>query len=357
MMTKSLDEKLDKLRADPRCGEFILADAKDADMAYGIAACGKSPEHHAHEGRFRSLEEYRGCIRQVVRQGLVDIVLMSAHTNAILTMQEGIFEGSPITPAARANDTTDIHVARGWGLSPTQPSQPVPAQRPSTRSSAATPTARRTRAHPRREPRPLQRDLQQRSRSVDRAHARCTTRRSASRRKRKGFRHFLEVFAPNAPQQPARSRQARRVHQRHDRAHRWPGVPESGRPAVPQDALPRDPGSPRSWPGTIPAVDHRRSWAARRAPPTTPSSWSHDAQKYGARVALFGRKINNAEHQLAFIDDCCGTSSTANVSPEEAVHAYHGVLHRSSASPPHRPLPDDPQAHRQRDRATAAGRS
>lgn len=28
----------------------------------------------------------------------------------------------------------------------------------------------------------------------------------------------------------------------------------------------------------------------------------HDAQKYGARVALFGRKINNAEHQLAFIE-------------------------------------------------------
>ena len=26
-----------------------------------------------------------------------------------------------------------------------------------------------------------------------------------------------------------------------------------------------------------------------------------DAQKYGARVALFGRKINNAENQLAFV--------------------------------------------------------
>jgi hypothetical protein len=28
----------------------------------------------------------------------------------------------------------------------------------------------------------------------------------------------------------------------------------------------------------------------------------HDAQKYGRRAALFGRKINNAEHQLAFIE-------------------------------------------------------
>ena len=26
-----------------------------------------------------------------------------------------------------------------------------------------------------------------------------------------------------------------------------------------------------------------------------------EAQKYGARAALYGRKINNAEHQLSFI--------------------------------------------------------
>jgi hypothetical protein len=28
----------------------------------------------------------------------------------------------------------------------------------------------------------------------------------------------------------------------------------------------------------------------------------YEAKKYGAKVALFGRKINNAEHQLAFIE-------------------------------------------------------
>jgi len=37
-MEKSLDVKLAKIKADPNCREFILADAKDADMAYGIAA-------------------------------------------------------------------------------------------------------------------------------------------------------------------------------------------------------------------------------------------------------------------------------------------------------------------------------
>ena len=51
----------------------------------------------------------------------------------------------------------------------------------------------------------------------------------------------------------------------------------------------------------------------------------HDAKKYGARLALFGRKINNAEHQLAFIE-FLRLISEDKISPEEAVHAYHGVL-------------------------------
>src|SRR6266581_3697226 len=111
-MQKSLDEKLSRIHADPRgAKDFILADAKDADMALGLGATGRSPE--AHEGRYRSLQEYREQIEQIVAQGLVDIMLMSAHTNEILTIQKRIFDQSHVTPAARANDTTDIHVLRG----------------------------------------------------------------------------------------------------------------------------------------------------------------------------------------------------------------------------------------------------
>ena len=58
--------------------DFILADAKDADMAFGIGSPGRSPEMHAGEGRMRTLAEYREHIRQITRQGLVDIMLMSA---------------------------------------------------------------------------------------------------------------------------------------------------------------------------------------------------------------------------------------------------------------------------------------
>jgi hypothetical protein len=65
----------------------------------------------------------------------------------------------------------------------------------------------------------------------------------------------------------------------------------------------------------------------------------HDAQKYGARVALFGRKINHAEHQLAFIE-MLRLITDGRVSPEEAVRAYHGVL-QAKGIKPHRPLDKD----------------
>src|SRR5687768_6733428 len=123
MTQKSLDIKLAKIKANPSCREFIIADAKDADMAYGIASPGKSPEHYASEGKFRNMPEFRECIRDVVRQGLVDIMLMSAHVNDLLTVQERLFDNSHVTPAARANDTTDVHVIRE-GVYIGQPSRP-----------------------------------------------------------------------------------------------------------------------------------------------------------------------------------------------------------------------------------------
>ena len=38
--SKSLDTKLARIVSDPGCRDFILADAKDADMAFGLAAPG-----------------------------------------------------------------------------------------------------------------------------------------------------------------------------------------------------------------------------------------------------------------------------------------------------------------------------
>src|SRR5437868_11154562 len=119
-MQKTLDTKLANIRRDPSgAKDFILADAKDADMATGLAATGKDPV----TGKRRTLAEYREQMRQMIKQGLVDIVLMSASTSELLTIKERLFDNSPITPAVRANDTTDIHLPAG-GTYAAEPSRP-----------------------------------------------------------------------------------------------------------------------------------------------------------------------------------------------------------------------------------------
>jgi hypothetical protein len=64
-----------------------------------------------------------------------------------------------------------------------------------------------------------------------------------------------------------------------------------------------------------------------------------EAKKYGARVALFGRKINNAENQLAFVRFLRWIAD-GEISAEEAVKAYHGVLQQLNIKPL-RPLDED----------------
>src|SRR3982751_5056595 len=120
MMQKSLDTKLAAIHADPHgARDFILADAKDADMATGLAAPGKD----ARTGKPRSLADYRDQMREVARQGLIDIMLMSASTSEQLTIRERLFDRTAVTPAVRSNDTTDIHLPAG-GSYGTEPSRP-----------------------------------------------------------------------------------------------------------------------------------------------------------------------------------------------------------------------------------------
>ena len=65
----------------------------------------------------------------------------------------------------------------------------------------------------------------------------------------------------------------------------------------------------------------------------------HDAQKYGAKVALFGRKINLSEHPLAFIE-FLRRITDGEIAPAEAVKAYHGILQHEGIAPV-RPLDED----------------
>jgi hypothetical protein len=65
----------------------------------------------------------------------------------------------------------------------------------------------------------------------------------------------------------------------------------------------------------------------------------HQAEKYGARVALFGRKINLAESQLDIVD-FMRLVADGEILPLEAVKAYHGALQKKKIAPV-RSLEDD----------------
>jgi hypothetical protein len=65
----------------------------------------------------------------------------------------------------------------------------------------------------------------------------------------------------------------------------------------------------------------------------------HEARRHGARVALFGRKINLSESPLAFIRFLRGIAD-GRIDPREAVKAYHDEL-RQAGIRPLRPLPMD----------------
>ena len=58
----------------------------------------------------------------------------------------------------------------------------------------------------------------------------------------------------------------------------------------------------------------------------------HQAQKYGARVALFGRKINLAESPLDIVRLMRAVSDGA-LTPTEAVEDYHDALTRKGLKP------------------------
>jgi hypothetical protein len=329
-MPKSLDQKLAEIHAGAGSKAFILADAKDADMAYGIAAPGRSPEHE--DGGFRSLGEYRDHIRGNVRQGLLDIMLMSVSTNELLTIRERIFDGSPVTPAVRANDTTDIHVARGASY-PRQPSRPFRTaviEHAQCGQLECDPSQRHLGANLGLYSVTFNNDAELDRRALEEYKA------FRIEAERKGFRHFLEIFDPNAPVNPIPPGQLGGfINDMIVRA--LAGVPQAGRPLFLKMVY----HGPKSMSELVQYDPHLVPGVLGGSAGTTYDAFKllAEAQKHGARAALFGRKINSAEHQLCFIQ-FLRLITDGQISPEEAVKAYHGVLGGLGIRP-HRPLAED----------------
>lgn len=333
---KSLDRKLAAIHANPNSREFILADAKDADMAFGIGAPGQSPEAHTGELRLRTLEEYREQMRLITRQGLVDIMLMSASSNYALTIRERLFENSAVTPAIRANDTTDVHLARGshYAEAPARPFRSASLDHAQCGHLDCSPEERGLGANLGLYSVTFNNDLSHDVATLERFHE------FRAEAERKGFRYFLEVFDPNVPGAVPPETLPGYINDMI--ARMLAGVAPAGRPLFLKMVY----HGPKAMEELFRYDPHLVIGILGGSAGTTFDAFQllADAQKYGAKVALFGRKINSAENQLAFVQFLRLIVDGA-IQPIEAVKAYHAVLGKLGIRP-HRSLEDDlkPQA-------------
>ena len=329
---KSLDRKLAAIHADPSgCREFILADAKDADMALGLGAPGLSPELHAGEVRFKTLDEYREQMRLITKQGLVDIMLMSVSSNYALTFNERLFENSHVTPAIRANDTTDVHLARGsnYVQSPALPFRTASLDHAQCGHLDCTPEERSLGANLGLYSVTFNNDLKHDIATLERFH------QFREEAERKGFRYFLEVFDPNMPNVVPPDVLPKYLNDMITRM--LAGVAPAGRPVFLKIVY----HGPKAMEELVRFDPHTIVGILGGSAGTTLDAFQllHDAQKYGARVALYGRKINNAENQLAFVQ-FLRLIVEGVIKPVDAVKAYHAVLQKLGVKP-HRSLDDD----------------
>ena len=308
-MSKRLDQKLARIRNGqytPK--DFIIADAKDADMANGCKTAGLQK---GSTSRYNPIQVYRDDMRKIMESDLVDIMLTSLSSAEILT-QQGAYANTEITPAVRLNDTTDIWVGRGAAYD-SQPALPFR-------------TARLDRVKPVSDlglyAITFYNDLHQDHRTLE-EYARFRDEASA-----KGIRHFLEVFNPKTQVV----------------------TPGADFGSYNNDAVVR----------CLAAVSkHDRPLflkAAYNGPAATEEIASYDpenlifgilgggagttrdclelirqAEKYGARVALFGRKIYYAEDSVTMVTAMRRTIEE-KLDSVEATKAYHADLQKLGIS-------------------------
>jgi DhnA family fructose-bisphosphate aldolase class Ia len=311
MTKKTLDQKLAAIRAGKyKPADFIIADAKDGDIGFGATSAGPVA---GEKGRFKPRADHLQAIREMTQSGLVDIMLMSASTAERLD-EEALFKKSKVTPAIRLNDTTDIWSARG-GRYKEEPSR----------------HHRTARIEQAREIVDLGLYSITFSNEVDidseNAEAYTDFRAEAARHE---MRHFLEVFNPAFDIELADG---------HDLGgfindnivRTLAGVMAADYPQF----LKLQYNGPR-------AMEELASYDPGRlivgilggAKGTTRDTFEliAQAERYGARVALFGRKINLAEAPVDLVRMMRAVVEK-DIGPDEAVKAYHDGLQKAGIRP------------------------
>jgi len=317
-----LDTKLAKIRAGNYAkGDFILADAKDGDMSNPIPGTGPIRDAAGKFVRFRTRAEFLDVITQLVREDVLDIMLVSASNLERLT-EAGAFKGSAVKPAFRANDTSDIWGARPNGYGKLGPSRPF--RTPVLKDVAAAGLSdlglySMTFVN----------DIEADLRSLE-AFAAFREDAAANR-----IKYFLEVFNPNIDAGIPPESVGQFVND--NLARSLSGVLKAKRPEF------------LKYPFNGPAaLEELASFDPQLVvgvlgggAGTNRDTFEllYQAEKYGARVALFGRKINLAESQPDIVR-FMRLVADGEVAPLEAVKAYHATLAKKGIAPV-RSLEDD----------------
>jgi len=328
-MQKTFDTKLANIRANPSGAmDFILADAKDADMAAGMSSTGVDRA----TGKPRTLAQYREQMRLIVSQGLVDIMLMSCSSSEQLTINEKLFENSAVTPAARANDTTDIHLPKG-GTYSAEPSRPF--------SSATIDHIQSGKTDPAPHERKLGANLGLYSITPNNQlefdyPTILALKEFRTEAERKGFRYFLEVFDPNACGDSCPADLAQYINDMITRI--LAGVPTAGRPQFLKIAY----HGPEAMERLASFDPNLVVGILGGASGTTFDAFHQlwEARKHGARAALYGRMINHSEDQPTFVQHLRWIADGVITCPAEATKSYHAALEKLKLAPT-RALKDD----------------
>jgi hypothetical protein len=311
---RRLDRKLGNIAAGRYTpDDFVIADAKDADMAFGLTCAGPV---NGGAGGYRTRRDYLDAMRALVAHDELDILLTSASNGERIAGEGTLTE---MTLAVRANDTTDIWNHRG-GRYPAAPSRPfrtadLAAVRPFCDLVLYSVTFNND----------VDYDL-----ATLAAYGEFRQQAAAL-----GLRHFLEVFNPNAPAGLAPDQVGAFVNDSIIRT--LAGVTQQQRPVFLKVAY-NGPDALDELAGYDPSVVVGILGGSAG---TTRDTFEllRQAEKYGARVALFGRKIQRAESQLDLVT-LMRSVLRDELSPADAVRAYHDALAQAGLAPD-RKLEDD----------------
>ena len=332
-MVTRMEEKLAGIRQDPTgAKDFMICNAGDGDMGGGITMPGPVRDAEGRPtDRFRTLADYLGSIEALVAQDVIDMALLSVSSLERMKAK-GVFEGSAVATAIRANDTTDIWGGR-HGVYKGQASIP--------HRSALIEHAMHGRLGVEPGTAPELADLGLYSITFTNDAARDAAAGEAYRDFRIeaehwSFKHFLEVFNPNFGAGGLTTEEIGQFV--NDNIVRViAAVPDAQRPQFLKIAY----NGPRALEELVTYDPTIIVGILGGSAGTTRDTFEllKASQRGGARLVLFGRKINLAEDPLALVEQMKRVIDDV-ATPEDAVKLYHDALDKKGI-PPKQPLGSD----------------